>query len=71
MIIADYNARQRQSYKTEIMMAVAREHIRAGKKVFFAYNSLVDGLELLRHHFPNALYEVCDIGFVVWERKVK
>lgn len=69
MIIANYN--ERQAHKTEIMMAVAREHIRAGKKVFFAYHNLVDGLKLLRHHFPNALYEVKDCGFVVWERKVK
>lgn len=53
----------------ERMMAVAREHMKVGKKVLFAYSDIRNGILTLSKYFPNALYEVKDGGLVVWERK--
>lgn len=70
MTIINYSARRQ--YKTEIIMGVAREHMKTGKRVLFSYNDLRFGISILHIYFPNALFEVVGTcGLVVWERKTK
>ncbi len=67
MIITD---RVLNTYQVDGMMAIAREHMKVGKKVMFAYDDLRHGISLLFKYFPNSLIEVVGSrGLVVWERK--